>query len=248
MKKRLLRGLIPFGIYPHISFTYSPFKVLEFGRIMERCDLQGTETALDIGCGDGLHTVLIGGRVGQVTGIDVNSDFIADARTLAAAMGRRVQADFRDCPLEKCGFADGQFDVIFSICVIEHIPNYEEVLRESFRTLKPGGRMIFTVDTLESITDPELVASHRDQHHVVQYFREDTLGALLRETGFVDIEFEQLFRSPLARDLFEQGIRRGFNFGRLRTPGLSRELKRAEAAAPADAPGTFLLADARKPV
>ena len=248
MKKRLLRGLIPLGIYPHINFTYSPFKVLEFGRIMARCDLQGTETALDIGCGDGLHTVLIGQRVGHVTGIDVNSDFIADARALAKAMGGRVQADFRDCPLEKCGFANGQFDVIFSICVIEHIPNYEEVLREAFRALKPGGRMVFTVDTLETITDPELVASHQAQHHVMQYFREDTLGALLADTGFVDVQFEQLFRSPLARDLFERGIRHGFNFGRLKTPGLSRELEQAEAQVPADAPGTFLLADARKPV
>ena len=48
MRKRLLRSLIPFGLYPHINFTYSPFKVLEFGRIMDRCNPQGTESALDI--------------------------------------------------------------------------------------------------------------------------------------------------------------------------------------------------------
>jgi len=247
MKKRLLRSLIPLGLYPHINFTYSPLKVLEFGRIMDRCDLQGDETALDIGCGDGLHTLLIGRRVGAVTGIDINGDFVADARTFAAAMGDRVKADFRACPIEKCDFPDAHFDVIFSICVIEHIPNYEEVLREAWRSLKPGGRMVFTVDTLETITDPELVASHQAQHHVMQYFREDTLGELLRGTGFVDIEFEQLFRSPLARELFERGIRHGFNFGRFKTPQLARKLERAEAAVPANAPGIFLLADARKP-
>lgn len=247
MKKKLLRALIPTGLYPHIYFTYSPLKVLEFRRIMARCDFRGDEHALDIGCGDGLHTLLIGRRVGSVTGIDIDSGFVADARDYARAMGDRVHAEFRDCPLEQCGFPDASFDFIFSICVIEHIPNYETVLREAFRTLKPGGRMVFTVDTLETIDDPALVASHREQHKVMQYFRESTLHDLLAGTGFVDAHYEQLFRSDFARGLFERGIRHGFNFGRLRTPFLSRRLEREEAAVPPDRPGLFLLADVAKP-
>ena len=247
MRKAVLRGLTSVGVYPHIYFTYSPFKVIEYRRLMSHCRFSGHEAVLDIGCGDGLHTLLIGKQVGSVIGIDVNSAFIADAEAYAKAMKSRAKASFLAQPLEKCGFDEAQFDLILSICVIEHIPNYEEVLSEAFRVLKPGGRMVFTVDTLETISDPELVASHRQQHHVMQYFRQESLGGLLERVGFRTTAFENLFRSDFARSLFIEGIRKGFNFGRLRTPGLVRELGREEDRTPLSRPGLFLLADAAKP-
>ena len=55
------------------------------------------------------------------------------------------------------GFEDDKFDVIYSVCVIEHIPNYEEVLREAFRTLKPGG----TLCLLEADRDCTFTSSRR---------------------------------------------------------------------------------------
>ncbi|PID79834.1 hypothetical protein CSB20_08880 [bacterium DOLZORAL124_64_63] len=247
-KKRVLKLLMQLGLYPHIRFTYSPFKIIEFEEMIRRVDFQGHERVLDIGCGDGLHTLLLGRRAGHTTGIDVNSAFIADARDYAAGFRRRAQVDFLDKPLEAIRFDGTSFDLVFSICVIEHIPNHEEVLAECLRILKPGGRMVFTVDTLETIADPELIDRHRQDHHVQRYFRQDSLRELLARLGFEVLETQNLFRSDLARRLFEQGIRQGFNFGRFRCVSLADQLRQAEAATPLDAPGTFLLAVARKPV
>ena len=247
MKHTIFRNLITLGLYPHIGFTYSPFKILEFKAMLAKVEFQGDERVLDIGCGDGLHTLLLGQKVGHITGIDVNSEFVATARSYADRMGSRVEADFRDQPLEQIQFPDNHFDIIFSICVIEHIDNYEEVLQECLRILKPGGRIIFTVDTLESIADTALIEAHRQAHHVVQYFRSDTLSELLADTGFKDIVTENMFRSSLACSLFTQGIRRGFNFGRIRTQFLTRQMAKAEAQAPLGDPGIFLLATASRP-
>ena len=247
MKHRLLRALMPLGIYPHINFTYSPFKILEYEAILEWLPPPGRGTALDIGCGDGLHTMLFGQRFERTCGVDVNPRFVAIAREHARAFGRRANLEFHDQPLERIGFAAGTFDVVLSVCVLEHIPNHEEVLRECLRIMKPGARIVFSVDTLETIGDPALLESHRAQHHVVRYFRQDTLGALLGGLGFADLRFRPLFRSDLARELFTEGIRHGFNFGRLRAPRLARRLRAAEAAVPAQAPGLFLLACAEKP-
>ncbi len=247
MKHRLLRALMPFGVYPHINFTYSPFKILEYEAMLDWLPPAGSGTALDIGCGDGLHTMLLGRRFARTCGIDVNERFIGIARDHARAYGRRANLEFFAQPLEAIGFAPATFDVVLSVCVLEHIPNHEEVLRECLRIMKPGARIVFSVDTLQTIDDPALVESHRKQHHVVRYFREDTLRELLERTGFVNLEFKPLFRSEMARGLFIEGIREGFNFGRLRAPRLAAELRRAEAAMPAGAPGTFLLARGERP-
>lgn len=247
MKHRLLRALMPLGIYPHINFTYSPFKILEFEAMLEWLPPPGRGTALDIGCGDGLHTMLLGRRFARTCGVDVNERFIAIARGHARAFGSRANLEFHAQPLEQVGFPPDTFDVVLSVCVLEHIPNHEEVLRECLRIMKPGARIVFSVDTLETIDDPGLVESHRRQHHVVRYFREDTLRELLERLGFVNLEFRPLFRSDLARDLFCEGIREGFNFGRLRAPRLAAQLRRAESAMPATAPGTFLLARGERP-
>ncbi len=246
-KKTALKFLMKLGLYPHIRFTYSPFKILEFEEMTRRVEFQGDERVLDIGCGDGLHTLLLGARSGHTTGIDVNSDFIADARSYAEGFRRKATVDFMDKPLEQIGFEDQTFDLVFSICVIEHIPNHEEVLAECLRILKPGGRIVFTVDTLETISDDALIEQHRAAHWVQRYFRQDSLRELLESIGFEVLEMQNLFRSDMARRLFEQGIREGFNFGRFRCVSLADELREAEAATPPEGPGTFLLAVARKP-
>jgi SAM-dependent methyltransferase len=247
VKHRLLRTLMPLGVYPHINFTYSPFKILEFEAMLEWLPPPGDGTALDIGCGDGLHTMLLGRRFGRTCGVDVNERFIAIAREHARAFGARANLEFFAQPLEQVGFPADTFDVVLSVCVLEHIPNHEEVLRECLRIMKPGARIVFSVDTLETIDDPALVESHRAQHHVVRYFRQDTLRELLERQGFTNLEFRPLFRSRLAGDLFREGIRHGFNFGRLRAPRLAAQLRRAEGAVPEGAPGTFLLARGERP-
>lgn len=249
MKRLLLRWLIDVGLYPHIYFTYSPFKILEFEALTAPLSWTGRERVLDIGCGTGLQTCLIGRRCGRIVGVDVAPVAITAARWLAERLGPACPAEFHAATVQECGFTAATFDRIFSICVIEHIADYEAVLAECLRILKPGGTMAFTVDTLETITDPALVAAHRRDHQVQRYFRSDSLRELLTGCGFVVDEMRPLFRSELARTLFSRGIVDGFNFGRLATGRLTRRLAAAEAAQddPA-APGIFLLARCHKPL
>lgn len=239
-------GLMWAGIYPHIGFTYSPFKILEFRALTGPIAWRGDERVLDIGCGAGLQTMLLARHAGHTTGIDIEPSFIARARREARHLKLRGRVDYDDRNLHDIAFADATFDHIFSICVLEHIPQHEAVLAECLRILKPGGSIHFSVDSLEGITDPELVASHRRQHKVVQYYRAPQLQQLLEAMGYADVSVQPLFRSELARDLFTEGIRRGFNFGRLRATRLADSLRRAESRPDAAGPGLFLLARAHK--
>jgi len=241
-----LSGLLQLGIYPHIGFTYSPFKILEFRELMSAITWRGDERVLDIGCGAGLQTMLLARRAGHTTGIDIEPTFISAARHDARLARLRGRVDFEDRHLHAVAYPEATFDHIFSICVLEHIPEHEAILAECLRILKPGGRIHFSVDSLEGISDPLLVESHRRQHHVVQYYREPALKELLEGQGYVDVSVIPLFRSALARRLFTEGIQRGFNFGRFRAMWLAANLQRAECAKEIDTPGLFLVARATK--
>ena len=247
VQKAGLRALMALGLWPHPHFTYSPFKILEFRQLVEALPWRGDERVLDIGCGAGLQTFLIGQRAGHTTGLDINPEFIAQAEWYGKHVRGTGRVDFEVRPLAEVGWPAQTFDRIFSICVLEHIPDHREILAECRRLLKPGGEMVFSVDTLAAIDDPQLRADHQRQHHVVHYYSREGLRDLLTDTGFVDIEIQPLFRSPLARQLFTQGIRRGFNFGRLQASRIASRLAAAEERAPADAAEIFLAARAVAP-
>ncbi len=84
---------------------------------------------------NGAHTLEVGSGAGSLqdvvedyTGLDIS----ATAR--ASYHKRFVQADARAIP-----FPDGEFDLIWTVFVLEHVPNPEQALREMRRVLKPGG-------------------------------------------------------------------------------------------------------------
>lgn len=247
VQKLGLEVLMFLRVWPHVHFTYSPFKILEFRQLVERLPWTGRERVLDIGCGAGLQTFLIGRHAGHVTGLDINPDFVEQARWYGERVRGTGTVDFEERHLADIAYADRTFDRIFSICVLEHIPEHREILAECRRILKPGGEMVFSVDTLAAIDDESLRAQHEADHHVVQYYTPDGLRDLLLSSGFTDVTLTPLFRSDLARKLFVRGIHNGFNFGRFGASRIAKRLERAECNADPAAPEIFLAAHARVP-
>ncbi|HKO14536.1 MAG TPA: class I SAM-dependent methyltransferase [Acidobacteriaceae bacterium] len=101
---------------------------------------------LDIGCGSGMYAIHLAKQVGcRVTGVDVNPHGIAGAAQLAAASGLGGLAQFEQCDASRgMPFADGSFDAAFANDVLCHIPQRVKLLRELFRVLHPGGRLLFS--------------------------------------------------------------------------------------------------------
>lgn len=241
------RALVRLGLFPNIYLTYSPFKIWEWEELTGDLAWRGDERVLDIGCGIGNHTLLLARQCGRIVGLDTNTAFIERARVLSDLTAWGDRAEFSDRTLEASGFADASFDRIFSVCVLEHIPDHESILAESLRCLKPGGEMIFSVDSLAAIDDPALIEKHRRDHHVQKYYSAEELAALLTSQGFVDVNVYPIFRSAYAKELFERGIRRGFNFGRFGTWFRTRKFRAAERVVQEPTAGLFLIAKARKP-
>jgi SAM-dependent methyltransferase len=111
--------------------------------------LSAGDRVLDVGCGEGRHSLAAYLRPGvSVVGVDLSGEDLAIARGRIDDMApfdpqgyvRFLQGDATRLP-----FPDDAFDRVICSEVLEHIPNFIGVLEELYRVLKPGGRLCVSV-------------------------------------------------------------------------------------------------------
>jgi SAM-dependent methyltransferase len=115
--------------------------------LLSKLEYPANCSILDLGCGDGyLSRCLFHSKNLQVTsGIDISKRYILKAKRndRNPQIYKSLQvADTRNLP-----FKDQTFDIVFSNCVMEHIPDLQDALCEVSRVLKNGGNFILTVPT-----------------------------------------------------------------------------------------------------
>ena len=92
---------------------------------------------LDVGCGAG-QLSLIAARAGaRVTGCDIASNWLAQARRSAAAEGLTVV--FEEGDAERLPYENAAFDVVVSLIGAMFAPRPERVAAELIRVCRPGG-------------------------------------------------------------------------------------------------------------
>jgi ubiquinone/menaquinone biosynthesis C-methylase UbiE len=102
------------------------------------------EAVLDIGCGAGVDTIVAAtlvGPTGTVTGIDMVPEMLAQAKENVRIMDLK-NVTFTEASAEKLPLPDASFDVVISNGVFNLIPDKSGALAESFRVLKPKGRLM----------------------------------------------------------------------------------------------------------
>jgi arsenite methyltransferase len=105
-------------------------------------ELKPGETVLDLGSGGGIDVLLSARRVGptgKAYGLDMTDEMLALARENQRKAGI-ANVEFLRGEIESIPLPDNSVDVVISNCVINLSGDKDNVLREAFRVLKPGGR------------------------------------------------------------------------------------------------------------
>lgn len=101
---------------------------------------EGSQRLLDVGCSAGHFTQSFADRVEHLYGADT------DEEALAAGARDHPGIAFLCCTGARLPFADGSFDAILLMEVVEHLADGDkrELLNEAYRLLAPGGLLVLT--------------------------------------------------------------------------------------------------------
>jgi SAM-dependent methyltransferase len=155
-----------------------------------------------VGCGDGRLDAMLE-PLGELHGVDVTPEMVAAAAE-NAPQGRFQVADGTRLP-----FADGEFDLTFTVCALHHVepPERPAYLRELARVTRRGGLVVvFEHNPLNPLT--RLVVSRCAFDEGVVLVGRRGLGRLVQAAGLTPEETRYILLFPWQRTPFRQLERR----------------------------------------
>lgn len=153
----------------------------------------------ELGCGNGSVAHALSQRGWDVTGVDPSVEGIAQARQNYHNLKLKTGSAYDDLAGRY-----GQFPLVLSLEVIEHIYAPRHYARTVFDLLTDGGTAIISTPYHGYWKNLALAATGRmDKHFTalwdnghIKFWSMDTLSELLIEAGFVNVHFERVGRVP----------------------------------------------------
>jgi SAM-dependent methyltransferase len=134
---------------------------LGVGNPISQAALREGETVLDLGCGAGIDTLLAAravGPAGKAIGLDMTPEMVARAKRNAEA-AQLSNVAVQQGQIESLPMPDASVDVVISNGVLNLSMRKSRVLAETWRVLRPGGRLSITDLVLAEALPQEVLES-----------------------------------------------------------------------------------------
>jgi 2-polyprenyl-3-methyl-5-hydroxy-6-metoxy-1,4-benzoquinol methylase len=154
----------------------------------------------ELGCGNGSVANALSNLGFEVTGVDASAEGISQAHQSYSDLNLHLGSAYDDLRNQY-----GQFPVVISLEVVEHLYFPRKFAKTIYNLLEVGGTAIISTPyhgywknlamALTGTMDAHFTALWDHGH--IKFWSFHTLHALLREAGFVNIEFYRVGRIPV---------------------------------------------------
>jgi tocopherol O-methyltransferase len=174
-------------------------------KMAEIAKIKATDFVLDAGCGVGGSSIFLAANYScSVCGITLSSRQVKEAAINADKCSVEHKVFFEAQNFCSTNFADNTFDVVWAIESVCHAPEKTDFLKEAYRILKPGGRII-VADFFRTGSDEDYWMKKWAQSWAVCEFEKDDIfvqkAALI---GFENVEMKNISKeiTPSVKRLY----------------------------------------------
>lgn len=173
-----------------------PASLLRMNEVMiETAGINSKDKVLDAGCGVGGSAVFIAAATGaKVTGITLSEKQVVHANKNAIAKKITKLVDFKLMDYCATDFPAESFDVIWGCESICYADNKETFIKEAWRLLKPGGRLIVAdgfVSQYEN-NDHPVIRQWLDGWQVNYLETPVRFASFMKDTGFSGVQYRDI--------------------------------------------------------
>jgi 2-polyprenyl-3-methyl-5-hydroxy-6-metoxy-1,4-benzoquinol methylase len=156
---------------------------------------------LDVGCGNGMHSLKAARRCRWVGGVDGSLDSLGVARRTALVRAQSNAAFFAANLEDGLPVRGARFDTVICLDLLEHVHKRDLVLAEIRRTLRPGGTLLLAVPNRATSWKRRLeragLFAYSDPDHKIEYSQEELEDELERNGFRADRVLPTVYDTPL---------------------------------------------------
>lgn len=156
------------------------------GEILKSIPLTAKMKALEFGAGTGLLSLMLKDHLKEITLID-NSEGMVKVLNEKLITAKAKNLKVVKVDLEHEDYAEGSFDLIYTLMVLHHVGDVETIIKKFHDLLNPGGSL--------AIADlcREDGSFHSNGFTGHRGFDTATLAAMLEKYGFSDVNHRKVY-------------------------------------------------------
>jgi ubiquinone/menaquinone biosynthesis C-methylase UbiE len=184
-KKKVPQALLPRGLAGRITVIFMNIGHKSiYKSVAKVLQLQQDDDLLEVACGNGYFLKKYASHVHSVAGLDLSELVVKMAKKKHRGRIKAGTAEFVHGDASQLPWEDSRFSVATSMGSFTSFPKPLESLKEIYRVLRPGGRVIVSI---EWNAEDGLDHTKEVEDYGMRMWTEDDIRATLKEAGFSEI-------------------------------------------------------------